>query len=630
MKKYLLFASALLAFASCANDNYLGTEDEQRFAQGEKPITFGFDVPAATRAEVKGATAAGKLNNQFVVYSQKNESAGAAPTDGNLVIKNYQVKWTTGSDFSTTSNTTGWEYVGFASAFSSGVIPVSTEVQTIKYWDYSASNYVFTAVSALPADIEGSKVTITKVESGSNKYAKGYTVALNKADISQLYFADRVEITKPTSATAPNRMADNVYGGKVKFTFRNAQSQVRVGMYETIPGYVVKAVKFYKNDGSTEMVDASSNKVCGTIVPNIPSADFVGTLNVSYYDNTTDTENQPKITVSPSGSAATELILGNNIQTTLSGSNYLATAANNPTWDKTGGAFTAVFPQIGNTTNMVLKVDYTLYNETTKETIEVKGASATVPGKYVAWKPNFKYTYLFKISDNTNGTTDPTVGPVGLWPITFDAVVVEAEDGQAEYITTVSEPSITTFGVDSEGKYLVNGNEYANGNDIYATIMDGASAVDPTSATINIYKNITAATGFTVTEASLAEAIQEISAKNHKISYTLDNSIKSNVTTVPGEDGNDITINAIKLDKTKLTAGTYAIEYVKAPATYKFVVVPIAESAFDATKAELNLYTAADDGAPLGSSATFSSTATYYKKVVDNPGVYAYKVIKVQ
>lgn len=658
MKKYLLFASAILAFASCANDSYLGTEDEKHIANGERPITFGFDVQRATRAESTGATAAGKLSNQFVVYAEKNESGAAAPTDGNLVIQNYQVKWTTGSANSTTSNTEGWEYVGFASDFPTQVTPVSTEVQTIKYWDYSATTYTFTAISALPADLTGGKMTIAKTTPGTDpasKYGKGYVVTISNAtaDLSKLYFADRVEIAQ---SAGTNRYTDNTYGGNVTFKFRNAMSKVRVGMFETIPGYAISAVKFYQNDGTTEQTNSSSAKAFGAIVPNLPATGFTGTLTVTYADNTTDIENQPIVTVARTGGTTeNNLVLGTNIQT-VSTSNLLGTTATAPTWDTNGGTFTSVFPQASNTTNMVLKVDYTLYNTTTHETIEVKGATATVPAKYVAWKPNVMYTYLFKISNDTNGSSGQ--GVVGLYPITFDAVVIEAEDGQAEYITTVSEPSITTFGAvynTADSKYTgyqTGKNEYQAQNspnqlDIFATFMEGSTVKTPTVGSsgaqhVNVFKVTTVdATNFPITEASVAEAIAnpamavdiytydgsstytkvtdattitagttyykadgssnapgatgytqteavagtdyKVGAKFNITDVTADDSenfsaAPKKVPTVPGEDGNDITIDALKL--TGVKAGTYAIEYEASSAwtgsytkVYKVIVV---------------------------------------------------------
>ena len=67
MKKYLLFASAILAFASCASDSFTGTEDAARQAQGEKPISFGSGFRALTRADKTGKAAADDLSGQFYV-----------------------------------------------------------------------------------------------------------------------------------------------------------------------------------------------------------------------------------------------------------------------------------------------------------------------------------------------------------------------------------------------------------------------------------------------------------------------------------------------------------------------------------------------------------------------------------
>ena len=249
MKKYVLLASAILAFASCANDNYLGTEEEQLLAQGEKPITFGFDVPAATRAE--GAAAAEALGNYFIVYGEKGETNKDKYTNGNLVFPNYTVHYTTNSAYTTTSNTKDWEYVGVTPISTSNVTmfdgttsEAAPSEQTIKYWDYGAASYTFTAVSAKPADITSGAVKITKTTAGTtDEYEKGYSVAVtDMATLSSLYFADRVKIDKSNDK---DRTQVNKYGGNVTFTFRNAVSQVRVGMYETIPGYEVKVTKFY-------------------------------------------------------------------------------------------------------------------------------------------------------------------------------------------------------------------------------------------------------------------------------------------------------------------------------------------------------------------------------------------------
>ena len=186
MKKYLLFATAALALASCTNESYLGTAEELATAKGEQPISFGFNVPTPTRAE--GAAAATKLNNQFIVWGEKGETDGtAAVTDGSTakqrVFPNYKVTYGTNTAYTSTSNTKDWEYVGLSYTASGDQdfvkmagTKVTTDVQTIKYWDYNADSYTFTAVSAKPTDISAGKVTINKLTSGTTVYDKGYEV----------------------------------------------------------------------------------------------------------------------------------------------------------------------------------------------------------------------------------------------------------------------------------------------------------------------------------------------------------------------------------------------------------------------------------------------------------------------
>ena len=299
----------------------------------------------------------------------------------------------------------------------------------------------------------------------------------------------------------------------------------------------------------------------------------------------------------------------------------MGTTASAPTYDTDGGTYTAVLPQINNTTPLQLKVNYKLYNTVTKEIIQITGKTAVIPAEYLQWKANFKYTYLFKITDEE------------LNPITFDAVVVETENGEAEYITTLSAPSITTLGVNSStGKYVTGGSEYAAGSDIYASFVEGTAVKTPTLGTsgaqhVNIYAISTPnATSFPITEASVAEAIANPASASVDVytrsgtegSYTYTKvtdvttltsgttyykadaesktpdddgytptvavagthytpapkltvvninsdestyftAVPSVVTTVPSEDGNTVTIDAVKLTGVKATTGTTAI-----------------------------------------------------------------------
>ena len=310
----------------------------------------------------------------------------------------------------------------------------------------------------------------------------------------------------------------------------------------------------------------------------------------------------------------------------------IGTNATEATYDKDAKAYTSVFPNESNTQNLKLKVSYTLTAPGTGETIEVTDKTAEIPANYLKWKPGFAYTYIFKITDDA------------LYPITFDAIEVVDGDGVAEYITTVSNPSITTFGV-KESKYTAEKNEYEAGSDIYATIMDGSSVADFTfnsqaAGGVNVYlATTTDATNFPITEASVAESLAELSTGTKKITCTPKNTdgttsftaTPDKVTTVPAEDGTTKTINALKLTGAAATTATTAlvVEYIKTPATYNTETVAIADQdALDAALATGKLYT--NSAGTTEASATYDGEATYFRRTsVNTVGVYAYKVIRV-
>ena len=648
MKKKLFSAVvALVALASCSENDFVGDSSLQ--GGGESPISFGFDVPTVTRAS--GADAATKLGNYFIVYGEKGETSAAKYNDGNQVFPNYTVHYTTNTAYTTTSNTKDWEYVAVAPISTANVkmsdgttTSTAPSEQTIKYWDYGATSYTFTAISAKKEDIETGRVTIQKNTVGtSSVYDKGYTITLAKTTdltetyptLSDIYISDRLVINQSSGS---DRNAMNAYGGNVTLTFRNLLSQVRAGVYETIPGYDITSIKFYVTGNAEATVGEtpSTTPAFGAICPNVKiGGSSTGTLEVTYYES-----NQPKVAISGGSGSAADLILGTNMSTlTKATTGVLGKTAATPTWDTANGVYTNVLPQsVDNTTNLKLKCDYTLWNIVTGETIEVKGATAEIPSKYLQWKSNFKYTYLFKISDNTNGSTGQDV--TGLYPITFDAVEMVNGDGIAEYITTVSEPSITTFGVKG-GKYTSGKNDYEAGSDIYATFMDGSSVVDFTLGTnVNVYLATTAdATNYPITEASVAESLAEISSGVKKITTVLKNAdgttsftaSPAKVTTVPGEDGVNKTINALKLTGAVATSPTTAlvVEYIKMAATYHTETVTIADqTALTEALASGKLYTNADG--TTEATTTYDSGVTYYRRTsVNSVGEYAYKVIRV-
>lgn len=574
MNKYFLYAASALALASCSSDDFLGENSGNGQNAANSVINFGGGTTKTTRATSNSVYKTENLKaNGFWVYGTKH-SATEDKTANNdqAVYTNYLLAYKEGTANKTQSNTAGWEYVGIDnSLYRKNVTPKVDEAQTIKYWDYSAVAYTFYAATANPDDVKDGKVIIKKTledaDAEGTVYTKGYEVTLKDgANWDQLYFADRKVINKSKDA---EHAKHDVYGGEVNFTFRNALTKVRVAMYETVPGYSVTIDKFYyTKDGettqtteATDMFTADANNT-----PLVTSAAGV-TYKVVYYNNTEadgQLENQPKMLPNATGDGATKTVFEIGDKTTLKAGTTLATVITTPTYDTNGGKYTLFMPQADNDKTLKLKVDYTLTSlDGSKEQIHVKGATATIPAKYLCWRPNYAYTYIFKISDNTNGSTGGADDPAGLYPITFDASVVVTENGNAEFISAMGESTITTFAV-KDGVYQHDKADYENGSDLYATVVDKNKATVTLSATnTKVYKLTDAAAADTkLSEALVANWI----ANNKTDNYTEVGTDKYSFEgTVPSEDGQTISLGTAKALKVpSIEAGKYVIEYTGA------------------------------------------------------------------
>ena len=545
MKKSYLLAIALSAMVSCTSDEFVGDKGSQgqENNNGEKAIAFASSTPRITRAG--GSDAATTLGNKFKVYAVKKtgddysnvfaKDGYSASTDYNA--SPYWVWYTSSTAGSTSSNTKDWEYVG---ASSTVVTSDFGAEQTIKYWDYSASQYEFVAYSAT----DGAP-TISKYQKD------GFTVSGTAAQLAGLYVADKVTITNSTNS---NTSAFNVYGGIVQLTFRSAGTKVRLGIYETIPGYDIKNVNFRPN--ATEFTATKDNAMLSGSF-NGTSSSGTATYNVTYnatsgaaeFDNTATSAN----TYFDFGTFAS--------QTTAVG----VTSAT-PMWASGTSAYQSVFPNTDNVANMILYVDYDLVNNTSGETIHVTGAKAVVPQMYMKWNPNYAYTYLFKISDNTNGRTGGEGTPEGLYPITFDALTVAASEGSdIGTITTVSTPAITTY---QEGSVSPSGIAYAaSGKPIYITVnTNGTLATLNTSGvSVKLYE-----VGANTTEADLMLAS---GINKTEITATSGRTDKLSVLT------EEITVNSVTFAANTtakfipIAGKTYAFEYNDGTTSYYKVIV---------------------------------------------------------
>ena len=691
---YLIGFVALtsLTLVGCSDNDFLGTDNGQEVAkQGNGEITFVAGNAKTTRAgeNLIGATAAEKLGRMFVVEGTKGSEQKNSPST-TVVFDNYLVGYDYNSAGTTETNTNNWEYVGKQTGIT-GRMSADTwtalhgagtaQAQTVKYWDYSTDQYDFIAWSTgereavTDAAVAGTKVKVTRINTGTTLSSNGFKLtAANAADLMQCYYTDINTVLKAK------------YGEPVTLTFRNMAAKVRVALYETVPGYSVKDVKFYTSDANptapTDLgsgtIDAATLFTMGDDV--LPQS---GEVTVFYPHIGTDHRDAPQTTDYNKASVTVGAVTGGATSTTqgfgtleaqygakesheAEGNYYLGRSLPNATYagSSADNFYTAVIPNT-NGKPLTLRVDYTLVStDGSGEEIKVYGAKAVVPATYTVWQPNYAYTYVFKISDNSNGWTSTTyTDPKGLFPITFDAVVTSFIDANAEQatITTVATPSITTYQQGHDPKIATN-DEYSKSQtagvsgavkDVYVQVMDNSgdtpALVTGLGATNSLLFAVSKANA---SEAEVMYALQNRTntindadpigrngitlTKNANISNT-ETSIVNGVDDQPITKiaGTDIAAGQVaKIDIDQLAAGTYAYVYATTVPSSEEKIYNVVSAATAAGSAS-SFYEVALSGiatTACASGAKAAADKVYFVKNTDADGgsvTYTFKQTKV-
>lgn len=590
MNKFFIAAASALALASCSSDDFLGEIQGNEQNGATTTINFGGDTGKITRASSTGKTAADLLENNFVVVGFKGNKTDAANNE-NYAFDHYNVNFNESSANSTLSNLKGWEYVNqdmTVNGAGKSLAQSGATQQTIKYWDHSCASYDFLAFSMGKKGSAPKEYATPSSVDKANLATAAYTLTGDVNTLSECYISDM--------KTAVEK--ENDYGKPVELSFRHLASKVRMALFETIPGYVVSDVKFYADaTGTTNSEEGTlfgKFNNSGTLTVYFPTTGIVNKdkkdYNKAHVKFTATTAAGETATLSSKGFGAVKY--NNQDEGTINaGSTYLSQNAATPSY--CGDGYQNVLPSEGEASAITLRIDYKLTSvDGTNETINVKGATATVPAEYTEWKSGYAYTYIFKISQDTNGSTGGTSTKPGLTAISFDAVVVDDEaNGFQETITTVSDNSFTTYGY-KDNKVTTNGNEYVNGTDIYATVYIPAAGETPakTVAPQKLYTvTLEAGATQTINEASVANAIEKGSNDTAKKTWTVTDyagkkmvvtetaGVATTVTEVPAGPGYTLKVNALKWTGVATDPATetyYAVEYVnETKKSYKIVKV---------------------------------------------------------
>lgn len=584
MNKYFLYAASVLALASCSSDDFLGENSGNGQNATNSVINFGGETGKITRAdnnEVGGKKAADLLGKNFVLVGFKNANG-----ERTYAFDHYNVNYVDGTANTTESNTAGWEYVNQSMKVNGvdpknekeGSLALNAKQQTIKYWDHSCASYDFIAFSMGNGDnVDGKNTYATPTSVDKDKLTTdAYTLTGDANTLSECYISDMKTVVEK-----------NYSKQAVAMSFRHLTSKVRIALYEIVPGYVISDVKFYNvatggtgSDQGTLFGKFNNN---GTLTVYFPTTGTKNDQNADY--------NKAHVKFASTEADATvpskvfgKVNYNNQVEDQIKANQgYLSQTSTEPSYcGNTAKEYLKVLPAEGESQPANLRIDYTLKaTDGTGEVINVKGATATVPAEYTKWKPGYAYTYIFKISQNTNGSTGGD--DKGLTAISFDAVVLEDEkNGLQETITTDSDPSFTTYGF-KDGKVTTDGDEYKSETDIYATVHVPATetkAAATTAAPQNLYTvTIEDGAAQTINEASVANALVNgtkdpaanpttwtVTDANNKKMIVTKATGATKVDKVPTEDGHELSVNALKwkgtVEGTEADAKTfYAVEY---------------------------------------------------------------------
>ena len=405
---------ALTAIAACSSDS----GEEQRpvvptpepVVPTEVAISFsgheeeGKTVDTgSTRAETRAGTPLDEMGvTQFNVWGYKNMEYKAGSYGGlQEVFPGYTVKWLANSAATTTTNSSGWEY-----------ILLDPADQTIKYWDWAAKAYRFFAVTnwagpADPGDYEANKtygadntnsyeITMLANCSGADKEAIATNMD-NTPFFSHLWFStDEL----PT-------YADKRFGKPVQLEFLKPYARVRFIFKYSYPREGIKLTKtIFKPTDDSEICRKGTFTVSYPMTGAATSESYtvtpeaVATTYTAVANGTTLTSGKTYYT---SDSGAGEFV--SNGSEVADGSNYFTLTNkkleaftedcdpedDSKVYTETDGGWYYVLPNLS-------QGAYKMAVWMNADDVSAEASrTAVVPAEYMRWLPGYSYTYIFKI-----------------------------------------------------------------------------------------------------------------------------------------------------------------------------------------------------------------------------------------
>ena len=444
MKKFAIATASLALLASCSSDTELTGKQEIE----TKANAIGFEVLNRNGIITKAGEGRAQLHDSghynLGVFAYKNNNSG-----GQEIMKNYLVGYNganvtgTGScvgyfmnNVQTTLNTSKWAYEKLGSADytyegtdgyykkSDTFYMSNVANQYLKYWDKSSQSVEFYAYApyingTATATIDYLSKTITIPDEGiedgyDDESRHEYMFAYNNVDNGQ-------------------------YGSQVQLNFKRISARLNIKFYEDVKGYKVDILNLMENDNSgVAAAPAKAVESGNTTTYQYGTLYHKGGAEIDFSDT------NPLLTVTGNPAETfnrdaqdhikfaipTETLTEEKTDAKASATDYYVIPAND---DNTQ-------------TGLTFHVTYKLTSEDTGETIIVRNATVHVKYDYCQWQPNYVYTYIFRITKSSTGSTgptdidpsDPSVGKPALYPIIFDDCTVEGWQNADETETPIN------------------------------------------------------------------------------------------------------------------------------------------------------------------------------------------------
>ena len=351
-----LIGLMILGLTSCSGSSDDDLQESQPETNSDMvAITFNGSGGAETAVTRADGTPLSEEATSFTVWGYKNMSSSPTQT----VFPSYVVNWTSNSAGTTTSNSSGWEYVA------------QTPNQTIKFWDWSAKAYRFFAVTGWsgeepptpPATYAANKTygaNETYGPAGAYK-AYGVSIAANASDPDVMavtpYFS-RLWFSTGNPAVYP----DKQFGKPVVLEFLKPYARVRFIFKYVYPREGIELTnKMFRPTSDVGAAEEDKVKIArkGVVTVHFPTE---GTEIKEWYSVEVDDDKSTRL------SAFTE------------------------DYDPEDDGKKCWYTVLPNNT----QGSYTMSVTVNKDE---KPKTAVVPANYMQWLPGYSYTYVFKITE---------------------------------------------------------------------------------------------------------------------------------------------------------------------------------------------------------------------------------------